>query len=309
MAESPNGSDDVGGVPWRSFHDEAMQRCEAAGLPSPAVDARRIVEEAAGFEPAEFRSGLDELATQRGVVKFDRMLARRLTGEPLQYVLGRWGFRTLDLMVDARALIPRPETEGVVEIGLRELDRLAAAEGTRLRAVDLGTGTGAIGLSLLAERTGVDVIMTDASEDALGLARANLTGLGRPAARGEMRQGSWFEALKPEELGSFHLLISNPPYVATGDVLPDVVADWEPSAALLSGIDGLDDARRLLAGAREWLVAGGSLVLELGASQLHVAAELARTTGWVDVTVHQDLAGRDRTLVARTPEVPDEVSA
>lgn len=292
------GPEDTEGVAWRTFYAEAIERCAAASLPTPEVDARRLVEEAAGFEAGEFLLGLDAPATKRGVVTFDRMLERRLAGEPLQYVLGRWGFRTLDLMVDKRALIPRPETEGVVDHGLRELDRF---DGMAVRAVDLGTGSGAIGLSLLAERTNVDVVLSDASEEALGLARANLSGLGRPATRGQVRHGSWFEVLKPEERGAFHLIISNPPYVATTDELPDVVAKWEPGSALFAGDDGLDAARILLDGAGEWLVPGGSLVLELGATQLAEAATLAERSGWVGVRVHQDLAGRDRTLVARQP--------
>lgn len=300
--ESPS-TDDASdqGVPWQSFYDEARERCTAAGLPHPDIDARRIVEEAAGFEPSEFRTSLRQLATQRGVVRFDRMMTRRLTGEPLQYVLGSWGFRTLDLMVDHRALIPRPETEGLVDLGLAELARLAVSADGPLRALDLGTGTGAIGLSLLAERTDVHAVLTDASEDAVALARSNMAGLGRPAARGEIRHGSWFEALSPAERHSFHLIISNPPYVATIDELPSVVADWEPADALFSGADGFDDARLLLAGAGEWLVPGGALVLELGATQLTEAASLAEATGWVDISIHQDLAGRDRSLVARQP--------
>ena len=113
-AGDPAGYDASGStVAWRAFHQEALTRLAAADVDSPEVDARRIVETASGFEGAEFHLGLDELATKRGVVRFDAMLERRLAGEPLQYVLGSWGFRTLDLMLDRRVLIPRPETEVV----------------------------------------------------------------------------------------------------------------------------------------------------------------------------------------------------
>lgn len=291
----------VAGVPWRQFYDEATERLTQAGFESPAMDARRIVEEAAGFEPAEFAVHLNDPATQRGVVRFDKMLPRRLAGEPLQYVVGRWGFRTLDLMVDPRALIPRPETEVVVGVGLAELERQAAArpDNDLLHAVDLGTGTGAIGLSLLAERTDTRVICTDASAAALALARANLTGLGRPGARGTMLEGEWFGALDPGEHGPFHLVIANPPYVEASADLPPVVRDWEPHEALFGGTDGLDDARTIIAGAPSWLHAGGALVLELDPAQMSEAVALAEAAGFAETEVIADLVDRDRVLVAR----------
>ncbi len=193
------------------------------------------MEEASGFAPAELAVGLDEPATVRGVAHFDRMLGRRLEGEPLQYVLGSWGFRTLDLMVDRRVLIPRPETEAVVGHALVELDRLRsrAVAGDRrpVRVVDLGTGSGAVALSLAAERDRLEIWATDASDDALDVARANLAALGMRATGVRLAQGSWFEALPPELAGTVDLVISNPPYVAEGDDLAPEVARWEPEAS------------------------------------------------------------------------------
>lgn len=292
-----------GGVTWRAFYHEACAALGKATLgndafPSPESDARRIIEEAAGFEPSEFYLGLDQFATVRGVAKFDALLPRRLAGEPLQYVLGRWSFRTLDLMVDHRVLIPRPETETVAEFGLRELERQAAPQ-RELLAADLGTGSGAIGLSLAAERVDVRVICTDASGDAVAVARANLAGIGRPAARVQILEGSWFLPLAVESVGAFNLIISNPPYVAENDPLPTEVASWEPAQALFSGNDGLDDARVLIAGAIQWLAPRGALVLELGETQLDAAAQLATDAGYDAVLIHQDLTGRDRVLVCR----------
>ena len=293
--------DEDGAVPWQAFYDEARARLQAVGGEFAAVDARRIVEEASGAEPGEFARALGTAATERGVVHFDRMLDRRLAGEPLQYVLGRWAFRTLDLAVDARVLIPRPETEGVVDLALAEL---AGIDDRDAWVADLGTGSGCIGLSIVAENPRTRVISTDSSEAAVAAARANAAGLGRPSRRIEIRAGDWFDALPPERRGSFDLIISNPPYVADDEDLPAVVGEWEPHEALFAGPTGLEDAFVLVDGAREWLRPGGALVLELGETQLAAAAERATEAGLVDVSVHHDLAGRERALVAHAPN-PD----
>ena len=295
----PAGHDPAGRtVSWRAFLEEATARLRGAGAESPEVDARRIVEAASGFEGAELHLGLDEPATKRGVVRFDAMMERRLGGEPLQYVIGSWGFRRLDLMVDRRVLIPRPETEVVAGLALDELDRLAGG-GRRLVAVDLGTGSGAIGLSLAFERTDTTVLLTDRSTEALQVARANLTGIGGAATRVTIAEGSWFEALPPELAGSVDVVVSNPPYVAEHDPLPSVVADWEPTEALIAADDGCAHLDHLIAGAAEWLRPGGALVLEMAPAQTAWAAEAAVAAGYVEVAVHPDLAGRARALRAR----------
>jgi release factor glutamine methyltransferase len=238
--------------------------------------------------------------THRGVVRFDRMLARRTAGEPLQYVLGRWSFRHLDLLVDRRALIPRPETEIVAEAAIAEVDRLRAEAGDPAIVVDLGTGTGAIGLSVAAERPGTEVWLTDRSEDALAVARANLAGIGRGATSVRIVAGSWFAALPAELTGRLSVAVSNPPYVAADESLPPEVRDWEPDAALVSGPTGLEALRVLIDGAPTWLVPGGALVLELAPHQAPVLVEAA-STRFTEVHVRPDLTGRDRVLVARRP--------
>ena len=297
----------AGAVSWRMLAAEAERRITAAGVADPGsagIEARRIVERASGNEGAEYVLGLDEAATERGVHFFDVMIERRLTGEPLQYVVGRWGFRTLDLLVDRRVLIPRPETEVVAGLALDELDRMrphAEAAGRALTAVDLGTGSGAIGLAVAAERERVDVWLTDASADALAVARANTVGLGRAATRVRIVEGEWFAALPPELAGAIDVVVSNPPYVATGDELPPVVRDWEPPSALFAGADGLDDLRVLVAEAPLWLAAGGALVLELAPSQAAPVAALALEHGFAEAEVRPDLSGRDRAVVARLP--------
>lgn len=330
--DTPEGYEADGDtVPWRSFLREATEVLRAAGFASPDSDARRIVEQASGFEGAELALGLSEPATVRGVTAFDAMMARRLAGEPLQYVVGRWGFRTLDLMVDRRVLIPRPETEIVAGVAIDELDRIArmtahgagpahdagpapraastASAGgavgpqrsrTRsLLAVDLGTGSGAIGLSIAAERADVHVVLTDASADALTVARANLAGIGSAATRVRVVRGDWFEALPPDIAGAVDVVVSNPPYVGQQDDLPAEVADWEPPSALIAPDSGLAHLRAIVDDARSWLRPGGALVLEMAPTQTEVIAALAAGCGYVDVEIFDDLAGRPRAVRAR----------
>ena len=198
-------------------------------------EARRIVERASGFEGSEFFLGLDEESTERTEPFFHQMVERRAAGEPLQYVVGRWGFRRLDLFLDRRVLIPRPETEMVVQVALAELAALAPPS-SRPTVVDLGTGSGAIALSIALEAPQAHVWATDVSSDALDVARANLAGLGTLAAsRVRLGLGSWFDPLPPLLKGHVQLVVSNPPYIADDEELPPEVADWEPRQALRAG--------------------------------------------------------------------------
>ena len=281
-------------VCWRELLTEATDRLRALG---GAADARRNVVEASGATAAELALVLDDPVTEGAMARYDDMVARRAAGEPLQYVLGHWGFRHLDLMVDRRVLIPRPETEQVVEVALGELDRLGGRD-MPTTVVDLGTGSGAIALAVATERVRTTVWATDASEDALAVARANLAGVGRAAARVTMVAGDWFAALPAERCGRVQLIVTNPPNVATTVALPAEVADWEPTDALLSGPDGLDDLRRIIAGAGEWLEPDGVLVCELSPEQADEAAALAARS-FAEARVEPDLSGRARTLVAK----------
>ena len=290
-------ADLAGTVAWSELLAEATARLERAGVPSPAVDARRIVEEATGAEPAEFHRVLDELATVRAVAAFDAMLARREAGEPLQYVVGRWGFRHLDLMVDRRVLIPRPETEIVTGLAIAEVIARSGA-GRDVVVADLGTGSGAIGLAVASECPAARVLATDASADALAVARANLAGLGRAAGRVSLHEGSWFDALPGSVRGAIDVLISNPPYIGDDEILPAVVGEWEPRQALRAGPNGDEDLRTIVEGATEWVGAHGVVILEMAPSQTAPIAESFTSRGW-QAAVHQDLAGRDRAVVAR----------
>ncbi len=278
------------GVTWRELF------AETAAVVGDRPAARWLCEVASGAERLE--DVFHEPATVRMVAHLDAMVARFRSGEPLAYVLGRWSFRHLDLAVDRRVLIPRPETEVVAEAALE----LARRRPRPVVIADLGTGSGAIGLALADELPvdGVTVWLTDASADALDVARANLAGIGRRAANVRIAQGDWFEALPPDV--RLDVAVANPPYVAEGAAeLDDSVRDWEPHGALFAGPDGLDAIRRLARDASAHVRPGGWLVLEIGADQGPAVEQLLREYGYVDVEIRPDLAGRDRIAVARLP--------
>jgi release factor glutamine methyltransferase len=279
-------------VTWRDVLADAAVR-----LSNPN-EARWLCEHACGLDGAEFTSALDESPTTAMMASLDAMLVRRLAGEPLQYVMSRWAFRHLDLFVDKRVLIPRPETELAVEHALAQL---ANVDGF-VRVVDLGTGSGAIGLAIASEShpREVEVWLTDESADALDVARANVATLGRHGSRVKIAQGSWWSALPEDLVGTIDIAVCNPPYIAIGD--PEVAADvaeWEPHAALFADDDGFADLRLVIAGAPRWLRAGGSLILEIGHRQAARVSEEMSVEGFVDVVTHRDLAGRDRFVVGR----------
>ncbi len=283
---------------------EAVAELCEAGIDDPAGEARWMLEQATGLSAVELVTFGQDPVTRRAVVALDSMLARRRRGEPLQYVLGRWGFLGLDLMVDARVLIPRPETEVVAEVALAELGTLrgeGGPAGGRL-VVDLGTGSGALALALAAATwPAARIWATDRSEEALAVARANVAGLGRRGSAVRLAHGDWYGALPTELAGRVDLIVSNPPYVASGDELPDEVARFEPLEALLAGPSGLEAVGAVLAGAKRWLAPGAAIVVEIGDSQGGAGRSLAAGAGLVDVEVRPDLTGRDRVLVARRP--------
>lgn len=286
-----------GGATWRHLLAETRRALRAAGMPSPDLDARRLVERASGLEGGDLLMHLDEAVPRRAGVHLSAMIERRAAGEPLQYVMGRWGFRRLDLLVDHRVLIPRPETEQVVEVALAELRRLAPDRPSTV--VDLGTGSGAIALSVAVEVVTAHVWGSDVSPAALAVARANLAGLGRPGARVRLVEGDWFAALPTELAGEVDLIVANPPYVAAGDDLPPEVADWEPEPALVAGPTGLEHLERIVDQAPRWLSRPGALVVELAPHQADAVSNAARAAGFSQVEVRPDLAGRDRVVLAR----------
>jgi len=270
-------------------------------------EARFIVEDVLGPPPL----GDDRVAGPPDVEAARTLAARRRAGEPLQYVLGHWAFRSLDLLVDQRVLIPRPETEQVVEVALCEIGRPGSAVRT---VVDAGTGSGAIALSLATElaprHPAASLWATDASPDAMAVARANADRVGRQhdgrLLPVHFVQGNWLNPLPAHLRGAVDLIISNPPYVA-GAEWPDLAGEVrrEPVAALVAGdgtdgTPGLADVEAVLSQAWVWLARPGAVVIELAPHQADAAALMARVMGYVDVRVEPDLAGRPRALVGRT---------
>jgi release factor glutamine methyltransferase len=295
---------------WSATRAEVARRFTGVGIVTADAEARFLIEEVSGYSASEWPSIADLPPPARGLARLWPLVERRIAGEPLQYVLGSWSFRGLDLMVDRRVLIPRPETEQVVEVALEEAERrglrrsrrrhltLVDVEPTAVVA-DIGTGSGAIALALDAELPDVTVWATDVSPDALDVARANIAGCA--AIRVRTAVGSWFDALPDELRGRLELIVSNPPYVAEPEVpeLPQEVAGYEPRGALVSGPTGLEALEHLLTHAREWLRPDGTLVCELAPHQSDAIVERALALGWAEAFVRADLAGRDRVLVAR----------
>ena len=283
---------------------EAFRRCRDRSA------ARFIVAQCAGVHPAVLAVEGSRTVSEDECVSALSMADRVSGGEPLQYVLGTWGFRSLELSVDPRVLIPRPETEEVVGWAL---DALAAAGappgGGRPLVVDLGTGSGAIALSLALEAPHpVEVVATDASADALTVAAANVRRAGLDDDNGRksvvrLRHGDWFAALDSTLAGKVTLLVSNPPYVADPEWhrLEPVVRSHEPRAALVAGPLGTEALQVVVAGAPPWLAPSGTVVIEMAPHQAPDVRAMAIEAGFTDLSVRTDLAGRPRALMARRP--------
>ena len=257
-----------------------------------AVDAQWLLAHALGRSTAWLYAHADDAVGNAAAVHFETLVERRVAGEPVAYLTGRRGFWSFELQVTPDTLIPRPETELLVELALTHLppDRV-------LQVADLGTGSGAIALALAHERPRAQVLATDASPAALDVARANATSLG--IANIAFAHGDWCAALEQRR---FDLIASNPPYIAAGDphlALGDLRR--EPAAALASGVDGLDAIRRIVAGTPLHLVAGGWLLLEHGMEQGDAVRGLLRDAGFVDASTDRDLEGRDRVSSGRWP--------
>jgi len=281
----------------------AHAKAQLAREASPDADALELVSRLLGIGRGDVaRRGGDPFDPALEA-KLAGWLERRVAGEPVQYITGRAAFRDLDLMVSPAVLIPRPETEGLVEAVLRVLDERCGAW-PRPRVLDLGTGSGAIALALAAEHADAVVTATDTSADALAVARANAHALGLEA-RLTFAQGHWFEAVDPDD--RFEVIASNPPYIATTewDELPRDVKLHEPAQALFSGASGLDDLREIVDLAPDWLVAGGLLALELAETRAEeVAAWFEGAHDWEGAELRDDMSGRPRILLARRQSGP-----
>jgi release factor glutamine methyltransferase len=263
-----------------------------AGARIDPVDAQWLLVHALGKPRSWLYAHGDDVADAALVARFETLVARRVAGEPVAYLTGRRGFWSFDLTVTPATLIPRVETELLVELALARLPR-----DREPRIADLGTGSGAIALALAHERPRARVVATDASDAALAVARDNAIALGIDNI--DFRRGDWLAALSGER---FDLIASNPPYIAGDD--PHLgVGDLrhEPAAALASGYDGLDAIRMIVRDAPEHLVTDGWLLLEHGLEQGRAVRDLLHAAGFVDVATEHDLEGRDRVTLGRMP--------
>jgi release factor glutamine methyltransferase len=276
-------------VTSRELLSSAAEELEGAGCPSPRVDAEWLLAHALGVTRTELYADGEHALAFEEEQRFRELLARRARREPLAYVLGEWGFRRLTLHVDSRVLIPRPETESLVERCLALLAGLPEP-----RVLDIGVGSGAIALAIADEHAGANVVATDSSPGALAVAADNRRRVGL-AGRVELVQGELFAGVE----GRFDLVVSNPPYVAPGeiDLLHPEVARYEPREALMAC--GTTEA--IAEQAQSWLVPGGSLVLETADGEAGTVAELLTRLGYEEVSIGKDLARRERIVDGRAP--------
>lgn len=268
---------------------EALAAARRQGL--PRLDAERLLQWLCEVRRSTLFAYPERPLTAAQAERWPALLQRRLAGEPLAYLTGRQGFHDFELAVGPAVLIPRPETEHLVDTAL-ELDLPASA-----RVLELGTGSGAIAIALTRQRPGWQLLAVDASPEALATAAINVAELG--PGRVQLLGSNWFSALAPQR---FQLIVSNPPYVADHDpALADDVARHEPSQALFAGDDGLDALRLIAAAAPDWLAAAGWLVLEHGHDQGAAVRALLLQSGLVEVRTVPDYAGCERVTLGRQP--------
>jgi release factor glutamine methyltransferase len=271
---------------------EAVQRLASAGLPDPRREARTLwaAVAGAGVKPGDAWLGRDRAAPPDVARRFRRAVERRANGMPFGYAVGRVDFRSLELNLDPRALIPRPETEGLVDLVLKW------SKGTGGVVADVGTGCGCIALALAVEGSFERVVAVERSADAAALACENVA-LVRPPVPVEVREGDLLAPLAGER---YRAIVSNPPYLTQAEhaELDPSVRLFEPREALVSGADGLTATRALLAGARGLLQPGGFVALEIDERRADQVRALALRHDWSRVAVYDDLFGRPRFLLA-----------
>jgi len=275
----------------RRLEKELLARDPGA---TPALDAEVLLAHALSVSRTRLRSHPEEIPGTDAVARVLAYIERRAAGEPVAYIIGRKGFWSLELDVSPAVLVPRPETELLVERAL------ALHPGTEADVADLGTGSGAIALALASARPQWRIVATDLSTEALAVAGANAAALG--LTRVEMVQGDWLTCLRGR---SFHLLVSNPPYVAAADPAlgqPELMR--EPRLALVAEEDGLAALRAIIQAAPEHLERGGWLLLEHGAVQAAAVAGALVARGFAQVRSHRDLAGRERMTEGQWPIHP-----
>lgn len=283
--------------------DQALRSAQSRlDGPSGVAESEELIGRLLGLTRSELYLDRHRALTPEQWDRLDSWLRRRVRGEPIQHITGRAAFRSLDLTVCSDVLIPRPETEMLVQAVLDTLE-VERDRWIEPRIVDLGTGSGAIALAIASEWPAASVTATDVSAAALRVARTNAAELGL-SERVRFLEGDWFDALGDDR---FDVVVSNPPYVAESerDELEVQVREYEPEAALFSGESGLDDLRTLIDTAPRHLVAGGLLALELSERRADEVAEwLDGARDWQGVRLIDDLTGRPRVLLARRQAGP-----
>jgi release factor glutamine methyltransferase len=270
---------------------ELLQHAELADSPSAKLDTELLLAAALGKSRSYLRTWPEREVSAECVATFTAHLLRRRNGEPIAYILGRQGFWSLDLDVASHTLIPRPDTELLVETALALLPGGPAA------VLDLGTGTGAIALALACERPVWQITGVDRVSEAVALAEANRARL--QLGNAGFLASHWFSALAGQR---YQLIVSNPPYIAAGDPhLSQGDVRFEPSSALVAGVDGLDDIRLIIQHAPQHLNAGGWLLLEHGFDQSEAVRELLAQQGFVAVESRLDLGGHQRISLGQWP--------
>lgn len=280
------------GMTYGELRRGAAQALRTANIEDPETDARLLLQHAGKFDAAKLISQESEFVSEAVAVTYHRLLLRRVSGEPVARIIGEKEFWSLRFALGAETLVPRPETEIIVEAALAEIiDRQRA-----LRILDLGTGTGAILAALLTELPNATGVAADKSEAALRVARENFRNLSLDRRVSYMR-GNWADALG----GTFDLIVSNPPYIVSKELalLSPEVRDHDPPLALEGGADGLDAYRAIVNQLCERLAAGGKAVLELGQGQEAAVSALVRAAAGLEVAgpARRDLAGIPRVLV------------
>ena len=268
-----------------------LRAAELPDSPTARLDAELLLAAALGKSRSYLHTWPEKIVSSEAALAFSQFLLRRRAGEPVAYILGQQGFWNLDLEVAPHTLIPRPDTELLVETAL---DLLPA---TPAKVLDLGTGSGAIALALASERAAWQVTAVDRVLEAVALAERNRQRL--QLENVNVLTSHWFSALADQR---FDLIISNPPYIAAGDVhLAEGDVRFEPESALVAGADGLDDIREIIAASVQHLNAGGWLMLEHGYDQASAVRELLLAAGYAQVESRKDLGGHERITLGRLP--------
>ncbi|HUN56158.1 MAG TPA: peptide chain release factor N(5)-glutamine methyltransferase [Smithella sp.] len=274
--------------------NESAKTLEAANIPSARLDAEILLSFCLGCDRIEFLKNPEIQLDQAQLTSFKKLIERRLRWEPIAYIIGRKNFWTFSLEVNKDVLIPRPDTEIIIE---EILDTAGKYESNRIKILDIGTGSGAIAIALAREIPDASVMATDISVAALDVARRNACSL-EMQNRIDFRQGDLFDPVK----GVFDIIASNPPYISAGEYeeLPEGVRSFEPREALLAGKSGLEFYEKLIYQAEGYLEKNGWLLLEIGARQEKDVCRIMETSGFYNhIDIRRDYAGLPRVIKAR----------